>query len=352
MIVLGIESSCDETAAALLKDGTLLSSVVASQIAVHRDYGGVVPELASREHVENICYVVDRCFEEAAGRGTPVEWKQIDGIAVTRGPGLVGALLVGLAYAKALAYALKIPYVGVNHLEGHIYSIFLDHPEAPLPALSLVVSGGHTSLFYLQPGQPYEELARTRDDAAGEALDKLAKLLGLGYPGGPILDRLAPHGNPESVAFSRPRMSDGKLDFSFSGLKTAALRHVQQHDLAPLPGRPAGPEGVPQAILDLIAAYQRAIVDQLLNRLDRALERREVRSIHLSGGVSCNSELRRRSTEHFRPRGIPVFYPRPALTTDNAAMIAAAGHAHLKLGTADPWDLPADPNLPLLTHAS
>lgn len=344
MIVLGIESSCDETAAALLKDGRkILSSIVASQIPTHRDYGGVVPELASREHIDNICFVVDQCLKQAS-----VEWRQIQAVAVTRGPGLVGALLVGMAYAKALAYALKVPFVGVNHIEGHISSIFLDHPQAELPALSLVVSGGHTSLFHTKELMDYEEISRTRDDAAGEALDKLAKHLGLGYPGGPVIDRLAGNGDPNRFAFSIPKISDQSLDFSFSGIKTAALRHIQKTGIKPLVKSQSNLDQVPQSILDLVSSYQSSIVNQLLDRIDRALRGRTVRSIQISGGVSCNSELRQRSQEFFREKGLPIYFPRPELTTDNAGMIAAAGTAHLRSGSMDSWDLKADPNLALV----
>jgi N6-L-threonylcarbamoyladenine synthase len=339
MIVLGIESSCDETAAALVQDGkTILSSVVASQIPVHKDFGGVVPELASREHVTNICFVTEQCLKEAN-----LTWTQIETIAVTRGPGLMGALLVGMTYAKGLAYALKIPFVGINHLEGHICSIFLDHPEAKLPAVSLVVSGGHTSLFYLKELGSYQEISRTRDDAAGEALDKLSKYLGLGYPGGPLIDRLAPQGDPKAVPFSIPKISDGRLDFSFSGIKTAALRYITEHNISRLDGES---QDVPQEILDLLASYQSSIIDQLLNRLKKSLKGREVRSIQISGGVSCNSELRRRATETFQQQNLAVFYPRFELTTDNAAMIAAAA-ARIRPGASDPWNLTADPNLAL-----
>ena len=346
MIVLGIESSCDETAAALVKDGkTILSSVVASQIPVHADFGGVVPELASREHVENICFVVERCLQEAA-----LAWAQIETIAVTQGPGLMGALLVGMTYAKGLAYALNIPFVGINHLEGHICSIFLDHPEAELPALSLVVSGGHTSLFYLEEVGSYQEISRTRDDAAGEALDKLSKYLGLGYPGGPVIDRLAPHGDPKAVHFAIPKISDGRLDFSFSGIKTAAVRYIAEHNISRLDGEVSEPpQEVPQPILDLLASYQSSIIDQLLNRLRKTLRIREVRSIQISGGVSCNSELRRRATEAFQKQDLAVYYPRTELTTDNAAMIAAAA-ARIRPGANDPWNLTPDPNLALAAH--
>ncbi|MCZ6770102.1 MAG: tRNA (adenosine(37)-N6)-threonylcarbamoyltransferase complex transferase subunit TsaD [Acidobacteria bacterium] len=342
MIVLGIESSCDETAAALVRDGqTILSSVVASQIPMHAAFGGVVPELASREHVENICFIIEKCLQEA-----DMTWKDITAIAVTRGPGLMGALMVGMAYAKALAFAVKIPFVGINHLEGHLCSIFLDHPDAELPALSLVVSGGHTSLFHQKELGSYQEISRTRDDAAGEALDKLSKYLGLGYPGGPVIDRLAPQGDPHSVAFSIPKISDGSLDFSFSGIKTAALRHIKQHDISPLKRSVSeNSDLVPQPILDLLASYQSSIVDQLLDRLKKALRGRDVRSIQISGGVAGNSELRRRAREFFQERGLPVYYPRSELTTDNAAMIAAAATARLQAKAADPWDLRPDPNL-------
>ena len=352
MIILGIESSCDETAAALLEDGKrILASLVSSQVQVHRDYGGVVPELASREHVDNIVVVVEACFEEAARQGFSLGWKDLDAVAATRGPGLMGALLVGMTYAKAVAYALQIPFLGVNHLQGHIGSIFLDHPQAEVPALSLVVSGGHTNLYHLNPSGGSQLLARTLDDAAGEALDKLSKLLGLGYPGGPVIDRLAKQGDPEAVRFTLPRIKaaskSGVDAFSFSGLKSAALRHVRQNKLPQLTYQQAEQPGqIPRQLLDLLASYQKAVIDQLISRLEQGLSSgREVRAIHLSGGVSCNSELRRRAAEHFEGRGIPVYFPPPALTTDNAAMIAAAASQRLADGQSDPWDLAADPNL-------
>ncbi len=351
MKVLGLETSCDETAAAVVQDGRgILSSVVASQVAIHADYGGVVPELASREHVSNIDFVVRKSLREAAQSENFSGWKDIHGIAVTCGPGLVGALLVGVSYAKALSYSLGIPLVGVNHLEGHICSILLDHPEAEFPALSLVVSGGHTSLFYVTQLGSYQRLARTRDDAAGEALDKLAKFLGLGYPGGPIIDRLAPSGSPTAVPFSLPKISDGSLDFSFSGIKSAALRHVRLHDIAPLDSfTPQEPEATPSSVLDLLASYQHSIVDQLLDRIARALKGRAVRSIQISGGVSCNHELRQRARDRFESEGFAVYFPRPNLSTDNAAMIAAAGSLRLEAGDSDPWALSVDPNLPLVS---
>ncbi len=352
MNVLGLETSCDETAAAVVQDGrTILSNVVASQVAVHAAYGGIVPELASREHVSNIDFVVQQSLREAVQSENFSGWQDIHGIAVTRGPGLVGSLLVGVSYAKALSYSLGIPLVGVNHLEGHICSILLDHPQAEFPALSLVVSGGHTSLFYLTQLGSYQSLARTRDDAAGEALDKLAKYLGLGYPGGPIIDRFAPSGSPTAVPFSLPKISDGSLDFSFSGIKTAALRHARLNDIIPLEGAaPEGPEAVPSQVLDLIASYQHSVVDQLLDRIARALKGRTVRSIQISGGVSCNRELRQRATNRFEREGFAVYFPRPILSTDNAAMIAAAGSLRLEAGESDPWEVPVDPNLSLVSH--
>ncbi|HSR54051.1 MAG TPA: tRNA (adenosine(37)-N6)-threonylcarbamoyltransferase complex transferase subunit TsaD [Acidobacteriota bacterium] len=347
MIVLGIESSCDETAAALLRDGTsILSSSVASQIDVHRDYGGVVPELASREHVDNIALVVEDCLRQAGRAGHRLSFEDLDAVAVTRGPGLMGALLVGLAYAKGLAYSLGIPFLGVNHLEGHLASIFLEHPKAELPALALVVSGGHTNLYHLRQDLQAELLVRTLDDAAGEALDKLSKLLGLGYPGGPVIERLARRGDPQAVSFTLPKIGDGSHSFSFSGLKTAALRHAQQNKLPSLsPQQADEPANLPQAVLDLAASFQKAVVDQLLDRLEHFLSGRRVRSIQLSGGVSCNSVLRERARRRFEERQIPVYFPSPPLTTDNAAMIAAAGYRRLASGQSDSWDLKADPNL-------
>jgi N6-L-threonylcarbamoyladenine synthase len=347
MIVLGIESSCDETAAALVEDGSsILSSVVASQVSLHREYGGVVPELASREHVDNICFVVDEALREAQ-----VGWGKLDAIAVTQGPGLVGALLVGLAYAKALAYSLGLPFLGVNHLEGHVYSVFMDHPEAETPALSLVVSGGHTNLYFLKGVGEYELLAKTRDDAAGEALDKLSKFLGLGYPGGPVIEKLAKLGNSRKVRFTMPKITDGSLDFSFSGIKTAALRYVKENNIERIASvADQVSTGLPPIVLDLVASYQQSIIDQLINRLEKALSKCKAKSIQVSGGVSCNTALREQIASHFESKGVPVYTPQPSLTTDNAAMIAASGYLRLKNGASDPWDLPADSNLRL--HSS
>ena len=340
-LVLGIESSCDETAAAVVEGGrTIRSNVIASQIETHSVYGGVVPEIASREHLEQIGPIVDAALEEAGiGLG------DVDGIAVTSGPGLIGSLLVGLSYAKSLAYATGTPIVGVNHIEGHIYSVVFDNPEVEYPAVALVVSGGHTSLFLVSAPERYELLGRTRDDAAGEAYDKVAKLLGLGYPGGPVVDRLARTGDPERapLVFHVPQMRGGSLDFSFSGLKTAVLRYVRENEIAPV----ADGEEPSQQVRDLAASFQLMVVRSLRARLRSALERHEVRSILLAGGVASNSALREAVEELGRKRRVAVYKPSPILTTDNAAMIAAAGYVKLAAGIRDTLDLNADPGMKL-----
>jgi N6-L-threonylcarbamoyladenine synthase len=341
MLVLGIESSCDETAAALLEDGhSILSNVIASQIDTHRSFGGVVPELASREHLKNIGYVVRKAFSDA-GRS----YDQIDGIAVTQGPGLIGSLLVGLSFAKAMAFALKKPIVPINHVEGHIFSPFIEHPDILYPLLTLAVSGGHTSLIFSPEPERYIPVGRTRDDAAGEALDKLAKYLGLGYPGGPVIDRLAPQGDPRKFHFSIPKISDGSLDFSFSGFKTAALRHMEAAGIRP---RRSGRK-VTKKILDLVASYQQVIVDTLVSQTRKAVERHDPRSILLVGGVACNRLLRQSVRAAFEDidKGCRVYYPSPILTTDNAAMIAAAGTPKLRRGMSAGLDLNAFATFPL-----
>ena len=324
MYVLGIESSCDETAAAVIEDGRhIRSNIIASQIKTHAPFGGVVPELASREHLINISTVVESALQEAS-----LTLEEVDGIAVTQGPGLIGALLVGLSYAKSLAYAKKKPLVGVNHIEGHIYSINFDNPPVEYPALALVVSGGHTTLFFIPREGEYAVLGRTRDDAAGEAYDKVAKLLGLGYPGGPVIDQLAKSGDSRAaqLVFTIPRMDSPNLDFSFSGLKTAVLRYVKENQIRPV----TVDEAPEQIILDLVASFQEKVVLSLLSRVKQAAERHRPRTILLAGGVACNSALRQRMQE--ADFGAPVYYPSQKLTTDNAAMIAAAGFAKLYRG--------------------
>jgi tRNA N6-adenosine threonylcarbamoyltransferase len=341
MLVLGIESSCDETAAAVVADGTrVLSNIVLSQIETHRPYGGVVPELASRAHLEGIGEVVNRALDEAAIRP-----EQLNGVAVTQGPGLVGSLLVGINYAKGLCFAVEKPLVGVNHIEGHVYSVAFEFPPPEYPALALVVSGGHTNLFLIPEAERYKLLGRTRDDAAGEAFDKVSKLLGLGYPGGPVIDRLSRLGNPRSIIFPLAQINDEhhKLDFSFSGLKTAVLRHVRENQLNPVS---AGEEPAP-AILNLCASFQNAIVRALIRSLRKAARVHAPRTLILAGGVACNSELRSAVSELAIELGIPAYIPSPVFTTDNAAMIAAAGFPKLNRGERGSLEMTADVSLRL-----
>jgi N6-L-threonylcarbamoyladenine synthase len=337
--VLGIETSCDETAAAVVEDGRrILSNVVASQAHVHSRYGGVVPELASRHHIEAIVPVVEAALAEA---GTRLE--ELAAVAVTQGPGLVGSLLVGLQAAKAIALVHHKPLVPVHHVAGHVAAAFLAHGEIPLPALALVVSGGHTSLYAVPEEGVHERLGRTRDDAAGEAFDKVAKLLGLGYPGGPVIDRLAKGADDRAVEFTVARIKDGSADFSFSGIKTAALLHVRREAIAPA----ADPSQVSKPVRDLVASFQRTVVDALVRGLVKAAKVHYPRSLILTGGVAANSLLRREAERAARELGLPVFIPPPDLTTDNAAMIAAAGYASLRRGVRGDLSLNADPHLPL-----
>jgi N6-L-threonylcarbamoyladenine synthase len=373
MFILGIESSCDETAAAVVADGErILSNVVASQVLTHEKYGGVVPELASREHLRKIGPVVDEACRQAE-----LGLKDIEAIAVTEGPGLVGSLLVGLVYGKTLALSLGKPLVGVNHLEGHIHAVLLENKlarraenaedEISFPAVTLVVSGGHTSLFRVERHAAgtnseftYQRLGQTRDDAAGEAFDKVAKLLALGYPGGPVIDRLARFGNPHAVKFGRIKMKGNPLDFSFSGLKTAVLYRVRGTALAAeaeerrawrkSEGR-VTPEQIrrhcSQATLDLAASFQQAVVNDLVERTLAAADGGRVDSVLVSGGVACNSLLRERFAEAARKSRLSVFFPAPALSTDNAAMIAAAGFYKLVSGSRADASLTAHASFPL-----
>jgi N6-L-threonylcarbamoyladenine synthase len=354
MLILGIETSCDETAAAVVEDGkTILSSVVASQLATHGKYGGVVPELASREHLRAIVPVVRLALEQA---GKTLD--DLSAVAATEGPGLVGSLLVGITYAKSLCLAGGLPLIGVNHIEGHIHAVFLEALGAgesiQFPALALVVSGGHTHLFEVREGFTYRLLGKTRDDAAGEAYDKVAKLLGFGYPGGPIIDQLAPHGNPNAVKFTAAKMKGNALDFSFSGLKTAVLRWVEQHDLAAEietrrrlkdPTQEDWLRMTPQPTLDLLASFQKAVIDDLLRRSMASAEKVGAESLIISGGVACNAGLRAAALNARLP--YPVFFPTPGLSTDNAAMIAAAAFPKLRQGCFDDFALRAQANLSL-----
>src|SRR6185295_9365203 len=339
MLVLGIETSCDETAAAIVRDGReIVSSVIASQIETHKRFGGVVPELASREHLDKIVPIVEEAFTRAG-----VQPEEIDGIAVTVGPGLVGSLLVGVSYAKAMAFALEKPLIGVNHIEGHVYSVAFDNPPVEYPALALIVSGGHSNLFFVPEPGKYKVLARTRDDAAGEAFDKVAKLMGLGYPGGPIIERLAREGNPRAVKFSLPRMGDGSADFSFSGLKTAVTKHVRETGLLPVTN---GKEPA-QAIKDLAASFQDIVVRSLVETTERVAADNPSKTLIVAGGVACNGALREASRLAAQRLGVPAYFPSPHLSTDNAAMIAAAGTVKLQAGERAGFDLNADVTLRL-----
>jgi N6-L-threonylcarbamoyladenine synthase len=339
MLVLGIESSCDETAAAVVRDGReMVSSVISSQIEIHQRFGGVVPEIASREHLDKIVPVVEEALARAA-----VHARDVDGIAVTQGPGLVGSLLVGLSYAKAMAYALAKPLVGVNHIEGHIYSVVFENPPIEYPAFALVVSGGHTNLFLVPEPGKYKVLARTRDDAAGEAFDKVAKMLGLGYPGGPIIERLAREGDPRAVPFGVPRMGDGLPDFSFSGLKTAVSKYVRESGLQPV----AAGEEASQGVKDLAASFQSVVVRSLVGTTEKLAKEFRPRTLIVAGGVACNNALREAAAEAGARLKVPAYFPSRHLSTDNAAMIAAAGTVKLLAGERAGLDLNADVSLRL-----
>ena len=372
MNVLGIETSCDETAAAVVsstgddsRPWVTRSNVIASQVQIHREWGGVVPEIASRQHVRDICGVVEKALGDAGS-----SWDSIDAIAVTQGPGLVGSLLVGVAFAKAAAASLGKPIVAVHHLAGHIESIFLEHGAIPLPAAILVVSGGHTSLYFVpQPGV-YRLVGRTRDDAAGEAYDKVAKLLGLGYPGGPPIDRLAREGNDQAVDLPKPRFTHADrnapppdlmsrpfppayahlAEFSFSGLKTAVVRHLQERQVSVASGLTVPTDAGPlnrQEVADFCASFQRVVVSSLVDKTFDAARWLGARSVGMAGGVSANSRLRQDALARGNREGLPVFVPSLALSTDNAAMIAAAGLRKLERGETSSLDFNAYATLPI-----
>lgn len=380
--ILGIESSCDETAAAVVRSGEqLISNIVASQIDTHQPYGGVVPELASREHLRAIVPVVRQALAEAGHT-----YDSVDAIAVTQGPGLAGALLVGISYAKALAFALEKPLITVNHLEGHIHAVLLEerqkgNHEVQFPVLALVVSGGHTHLYLASlngPGWRYENIGHTRDDAAGEAFDKVAKLLGLGYPGGPVIDRLAPHGDPHAVKFppaqikhrDRRGRNDGRavdagddrprFDFSYSGIKTAMLRYVEAHQMhASIESRRGALAAITKPklddylahsdrrTLDLVASFQRAIVDDLVGKTLAAAAAYDVATLFVTGGVAANQELRQTFEREGAKQGLPVFFPSRPLSTDNAAMIAAAAYPKFLAKEFAAMDLSAEAGMVL-----
>lgn len=331
--ILGLETSCDETAAAVvLSNGEIASSVLSSQHEVHARYGGVVPELAARRHIETVEVVVSEAMRQAK-----IQWADLDGVAVTRGPGLAGALLVGVSFGKALAYAQQIPLLGVNHLEGHLAAAWLERPDFPMPCVALVVSGGHTHLYLVEASGTYRLLGQTLDDAAGEAFDKAAKMLGLGYPGGPEIDRLARVGDPTAVRFPRPYLKRGGLDFSFSGIKTALLYYLRDLERA----------GQRPAVADIAAGFQEAIVEVLVEKCFRAVRECHVKALAVVGGVSANSRLRTLLSERAAVAGVQLAIPRPAYCTDNAAMIAAAGRWAYLQGRFESWALEANPELSL-----
>jgi N6-L-threonylcarbamoyladenine synthase len=330
MLVLGIESSCDETAAAVVRDGReILSSEIFSQIEMHRPFGGVVPELASREHLARIQPIVDAAMEKAG-----IGIRLIDAVAVTQGPGLIGSLMVGVSFAKAFAFGLGIPCVGVNHIEGHVYSVVFENPPIEFPALALIVSGGHTNLFHMPSEGVYKVVSRTRDDAAGEAFDKVAKMLGLGYPGGPVIEKVAREGDPAAVKFTLPKISDGRPDFSFSGLKTAVVRHVKENSIAPVEngGEPS------QQVNDLAASFQATVVKALVGTMYKVGLDTRPKTLIVAGGVACNLALREAAERTAAKLGIPVYFPSKHLSTDNA---------HLKRGEASDLSMSADVTLRL-----
>lgn len=332
-VILAIESSCDETAASVVKNGrTVLSNVISSQIELHKLYGGVVPEIASRKHIEKINQVVEQALTDA---DTTLD--DLDAIAVTYGPGLVGALLVGVAHAKAISYAKKLPLVGVHHIEGHIAANYIEHPELEPPFLCLIVSGGHTHLVIVKEYGEFEILGRTRDDAAGEAFDKVARAIGLGYPGGPKIDKLSLQGNPDAIPFPKAKVADAPLDFSFSGVKSAVLNYLNKCRMQNIEINEA----------DVAASFQKAVVDVLVANTIRAAKEHHMDKVALAGGVASNRALRKSFEAACQEEGIAFYYPSPILCTDNAAMIGAAAYYEYKKGTRHGWDLNAVPNLKL-----
>ena len=333
VLILAIESSCDETAAAVVKNGReVLSNVISSQIALHTLYGGVVPEIASRKHIEKINYVIQEALDQAH-----VTLEDLDAIGVTYGPGLVGALLVGVAEAKAIAYAAKLPLVGVHHIEGHISANYIENKELEPPFICLVVSGGHTHLVVVKDYGKYEIIGRTRDDAAGEAFDKVARAIGLGYPGGPKIDKISKEGNPEAITFPRAKVGDSEYDFSFSGLKSSVLNYLNSCQM----------KGEEINRADVAASFQKAVTDVLVQNAMHGVKAYGLNKLAIAGGVASNSALRAAMKEACEKNGVEFYYPSPIFCTDNAAMIGVAGYYEYMAGVRSGLDLNAVPNLKL-----
>lgn len=333
ILILAIESSCDETAAAVVKNGReICSNIISSQIELHKLYGGVVPEIASRKHIEKINQVIEEALD-AAG----VTLDDLDAVGVTYGPGLVGALLVGVAEAKAISYARKLPLVGVHHIEGHVSANYIEHPDLEPPFMCLIVSGGHTHLVIVKDYGEFEILGRTRDDAAGEAFDKVARAIGLGYPGGPKIDKLSKEGNPTAIRFPKAKIEDGPYDFSFSGVKSAVLNHLNHCRMQNLKIREA----------DIAASFQKAVVDTLVEKAVKAAGEYKMDKLAIAGGVASNGSLRAAMGRACEKAGLRFYYPSPIYCTDNAAMIGVAAYYEYKKGTRHGWDLNAVPNLKL-----
>ena len=333
ILILGLESSCDETAAAVIKNGrTVLSNVISSQIDIHKEYGGVVPEIASRKHIERINTVIEEALKEAG-----VGLKDLDAIGVTYGPGLVGALLVGVAEAKAICFAADIPLVGVHHIEGHVSANYIENKDLEPPFLCLIVSGGHTHLVVVKDYGEFEILGRTGDDAAGEAFDKVARAIGLGYPGGPKIDKLSKEGNPDAITFPKTKIEDAPYDFSFSGLKSAVLNYINKAKMMNEEFNPA----------DLAASFQKNVVDTLTEKTIHAAKELHINKVAIAGGVASNSTLRNSMEEACRKEGLRFYHPSPIFCTDNGAMIGVAAYYEFIKGTRHGWDLNAVPNLQL-----
>ncbi|MDY4669498.1 MAG: tRNA (adenosine(37)-N6)-threonylcarbamoyltransferase complex transferase subunit TsaD [Oliverpabstia sp.] len=332
-LILAIESSCDETAASVVKNGrTILSNVISSQIELHKLYGGVVPEIASRKHIEKINQVIEEALEQAG-----VTLDDLDAIGVTYGPGLVGALLVGVAEAKAISYAKKLPLVGVHHIEGHVSANYIEHPDLEPPFMCLIVSGGHTHLVIVKDYGEFEILGRTRDDAAGEAFDKVARAIGLGYPGGPKIDKLSKEGNPDAIVFPKAKLENGPYDFSFSGVKSAVLNYINKCKM----------QGEEFDRADLAASFQKAVVDTLVEKAVKAAKEYHMEKLAIAGGVASNGTLRSAMEKACEQEGIRFYHPSPIFCTDNAAMIGVAAYYEYKKGTRHGLDLNAVPNLKL-----